>query len=114
MTRPPTVIPADEYDCLEFVAEAYDGVGAGKTYESFPPGAGFPDPTSAPFCLLGCAHFAGILDGHVGDLLNVDFFGLRHFEIDQAIWNVQGRIGSFAPRVPFADLAAELNLVRGD
>lgn len=113
-TRPPTVIPADEYDTLEFVAEAYGGVGCGKTYEHFPADAPSPDPDSAPYCLLGCAHFAGIVGGTVDDLLGVRPYGLHYYDIDAAINRVRFALPNRPDRAPFAAAVKELNLVRGD
>lgn len=112
----PKIIPADVYDTIEFVAEAYGGIGGGWFTEEEYLFVGDNDAT--PLCLRGCTDFIdGGAPSYVGSLTcELQAVVGRSFVTfnDQAVRAINKRRGAAAySRVPFSDYVAELGWVRG-
>lgn len=134
------VLPADVYDTLEFVAEAYGGIGGGSSYEYKYPSL---EDCGTPLCLHGFIRFVdeyetmtvGSVNHAVCDALADAGFGDRFLrfgdhlvpsagtkQINYGVFNDAiveavnadlGNPGSMA-RVPFDLYCKKGNIVRGD
>ena len=110
------ILPADQYDALEFAAEVEGGVGSGVMIED-----------GCAVCGYGLAYLAGIIDVPKKTMKSVSDLNLAlydnatrgelpftYMESDDAVRAVQGRRGlDSEARVPFPEWAKELGLVRG-
>jgi hypothetical protein len=97
------VLDADVYDTLEFVAEAFGGIGAFAWNEG-----------DCPLCVVGCATFAGIMP-HEAEL--ADEYGVvEESDNDDVVRRINVRLGNLqavGDRVPFELWRQELCIVRG-
>ena len=110
------ILPADQYDALEFAAEVEGGVGSGVMMED-----------ECAVCGYGLAYLAGIIDVPARAKISSEWINnalyenagrgelpFTYMESDDAVRAVQGRRGLDSDdRVPFPEWAQELGLVRG-
>lgn len=113
------VLDADIYDTMELVAEAYGGIGADRTHESY--------IDQIPLCLNGFCEFvtgsSRLFYNSAACTLLKDFdaIGITYMQNNRAVYNRLGFKGREAYSVPAASLrriswaewCEELGVVRG-
>jgi hypothetical protein len=105
----PKVLPADDYDTLEFSALAFGGVGRGVCFsDGSILGA---SPTALPVCLVGHAYAVDPSpDYELRCRLGIDVYAN-----DEAVKRINRRKGrGINTRVSWKEYTRELNIVRGD
>lgn len=121
------VLPADVYDTMELIAEAYGGIGADRTYvnkdEKFQHIV--REAERRPMCLIGFCRFASdsgvIFDNTLMAIF--DDLGINYYDNNKAVYKAIGleneheyspRYAANPIRISWQEWCKQLNVVRGE